>query len=182
MSFHTFQVFPDVPLIPQDLDHACWYASAQMLIQWRQDRTHSTEAAFSDPSEVPAAELAHLANDGLSFRENVHFATLLGLQPVPRMTPTEDTIFDWLQNYGPIWAAGKFVEYVRNTGKHGKLRKGGSWISSGHAVVITGISPEFGLNINDPWPPLEGDIYWQPFFLDSLVEWGDESNFLHFPY
>jgi hypothetical protein len=147
---------------------ACWYASAQMLIQWRRKRRQATEMAFADPSEVPELARAHVANNGLPVEQNVKLAKLLGLQPVPLMTPTEDAIYQWLRSYGPIWAAGKFGS-------------GASFF--GHVAVIVGISNE-GLQLNDPWPPNAGSRYktgfkWLTTLLD--VDWDFAPNFLHFP-
>jgi hypothetical protein len=161
-------LIPDVPLIPQDNSMACWYASAQMLIQWRRRRTRSTEAAFSDPAEAPPAVRLHQANNSLPKNSVVTFAKLLGLQPVPYMTPTDDAICQWLQLYGPIWTAGK---YVTANG------------SFGHAVVITGISPQ-GLCINDPWPVNVGSKYWKDsgWLTEMLSDISLQVNFLHFPY
>jgi len=46
---------------------ACWYASAQMLIRWRRNRTQSTEMAFSDPSEYLEAIKLYMANNDLQW-------------------------------------------------------------------------------------------------------------------
>jgi len=122
----------DVPLIPQSKNMACWYASAQMLIQWRRSRTRMCETAHPDPSEVPALQAAYIANNGLPFSRTIELAKDLGLRPVPPMTPTPAAIEGWLRQHGPLWFAGLFP--------------------SGHAVVITGITAKEIL-INDPWPP-----------------------------
>jgi hypothetical protein len=122
----------DVPLIPQTNDMACWYASAQMLIAWRRNRTRMKEKAHPDPSQVPQLAARVAANHGLPFSQTIEMARLLGLTPVPPMTPSPDAIAIWLAQYGPLWFAGLFP--------------------SGHAVVITGID-QTQIAINDPWPP-----------------------------
>ena len=43
---------PNMKLIPQDKDWSCWYASGQMLIEWRRQQTRRTEPAHPDPSQV----------------------------------------------------------------------------------------------------------------------------------
>src|SRR3974390_725062 len=126
---------PDVPLIAQTKNMACWYASAQMLIQWRRSRTLSTEVAHPDPSEVGTLEQAFIANDGLPVGRILELAKQLGLEDVPPMTPSPGAVASTLQRYGPIWFAG--------------------FHPSGHVVVITGISPT-DIAINDPWPVNQG--------------------------
>jgi hypothetical protein len=127
----------DVPLIPQSKDKACWYASAQMVIQWRRRRMRMTEASHPDPAEVPELQSVFAANDGLPFGRTIELAKDLGLVAVPPMTPGPWAIESWLRNYGPLWFAGLFP--------------------SGHAVVITGITAA-DIQINDPWPPNVGRV------------------------
>ena len=40
---------PGMTLIPQQLDWSCWYASAQMLIQWKQDSLQQCLADLVPP-------------------------------------------------------------------------------------------------------------------------------------
>lgn len=40
---------PDMTLIPQKLNMSCWYASAQMLIQWKQDQAQASLASLVPP-------------------------------------------------------------------------------------------------------------------------------------
>lgn len=125
----------NVPLIPQTQDKACWYASAQMLIEWRRMRTQMCEIAHPYPSQVPLLEATFAANHGLPFGRTIELAKDLGLTPVPPMTPTPVTLESLLRANGPLWFAGLFP--------------------SGHAVVITGITAGH-IQINDPWPPNVG--------------------------
>ena len=64
----------NVPLISQDQSLACWYACAQMLIQWRRESRRMTEAGMRDPSEVRSTAAIHRANHGVSYAENVRLA------------------------------------------------------------------------------------------------------------
>src|ERR1700688_4458131 len=41
-----FYEVPGMTLIPQKLTMSCWYASAQMLIQWRQDQVQQSIAGL----------------------------------------------------------------------------------------------------------------------------------------
>ena len=56
---------PNLQLIAQDKSMACWYASAQMVIQWRRSRTLQCEVKHPDPSEVPAYMRMYVNNDGI---------------------------------------------------------------------------------------------------------------------
>lgn len=132
----TYQI-PDVPLIPQALNMACWYASAKMLVAWRQNQVRACEFAHPDPSEVPTLEAGFVANDGLTTDKIVDLAKSLGLQAVSPMCPSPGTIATMLQTYGPLWFAGLHP--------------------SGHVVVITGICADV-IDINDPWPPNRGTV------------------------
>src|SRR5947209_272710 len=120
-------VVDNVPLIPQDLGMACWYASAQMLIQWRRNLTQSTEAAFADPSELDSTVALYKANNGIPFTQMIDFGQRLGLQAIPPSSPTMDAVAGWLQYYGPIWTAGLKVTPTA---------------SYGHVVVILGIADD----------------------------------------
>src|SRR5262249_41991891 len=64
MAVATYLI-PGVPLIPQDLGMACWYASTQMLIKWRRDQTQSTESDLPDPGELDETIKLYKANNGL---------------------------------------------------------------------------------------------------------------------
>lgn len=127
----------DVPLIPQALDMACWYASAQMLVAWRRNRNRMCEGAHPDPSNIPTLEATFVANDGLATSKIIDLAKQLGLQEVPPITPSPGAIATMLKQYGPLWFAGLHP--------------------SGHVVVITGINSD-SVVINDPWPPKQGTV------------------------
>jgi len=128
-------LIPDVPLIPQDNNMACWYASAQMLIAWRRNRTGTKEARHPDPSEIPAFAARVAAKGGLRFAQNVVLAKMLGLAAMPLVSPTPATVANWLFANGPLWLD--------------------CLVPSGHVVVVTGITDTEVL-VNDPWPPHVG--------------------------
>jgi ABC-type bacteriocin/lantibiotic exporter with double-glycine peptidase domain len=122
---------PDVPLVTQSKNMACWYASAQMLVQWRRSRLRQSERNHPDPSEVPALQAEFLSNDGLPTKKILELAKSLGLRDVAPSTPSPGAIASLLKQCGPLWFAGLHP--------------------SGHVVVITGITAD-DIEVNDPWP------------------------------
>jgi hypothetical protein len=149
---------------------ACWYASAQMVIQWRQNLTQSCEAAHPDPSNVPAAVATYKADNGLQFKDMIKFAGMLGLHPVPPQSPSPEAIYDWLYNYGPVWAAGQKVDGARKYG---------------HVFVIAGIMGD-QIYIHDPEPMNKGsklvkNIDWLRELLETSTHPDFVMNFMHFP-
>jgi hypothetical protein len=120
---------PSLQLIPQDRSMACWYASAQMVIQWRRTRTLLCEIKHPDPSEVPSYMQMHVNNDGIPWASIRKFARDLGLVPLPLMSPTSEALLGWLRLYGPIWADG--MKFITHAGREQAY---------GHVVVIGGIS------------------------------------------
>jgi len=116
---------PNLTLIPQDTTMACWFASAQMLIQWRRNQRQMTEGNLADPGEVPKYMRMHVNNDGIPWAQIRQFALDLGLVCLPLVSPTPQTMLTWLQDFGPLWADGTKVSGGR---------------SYGHVVVIGGIS------------------------------------------
>jgi hypothetical protein len=132
-------IVPKVPLIPQTLNMACWYASAQMLIQWRQEFTQSCEAGIVDPADDPPAVAKYKANNGIDDKFIVTLAADLGLVAIPPQSPTIDAIDLWLHSYGPLWING-----------------------SSHITVIAGVDASAGrLLIHDPWPVNSGKKEWR---------------------
>lgn len=164
-------VVPRVPLIPQDMQMSCWYASAQMLIQWRREKTQSTESGLPDPSEVDTAVDLYKADNGLAWTDMIAFARAMGLRNVPPMSPRLEAIAEWLHDYGPIWTAG-----------YKKPPVGSAY---GHVVVIVGVGPG-QLFIHDPEPMNQGTKAWRPqSWLATTLEVGVfpevAVNFLHCP-
>jgi hypothetical protein len=75
----------NVPLIPQTQNMACWYASAQMLIEWRRIRKQMCEIAHPYPSQVPQLESIFAANHGLPFGRTVELAKSRSKKKLSRM-------------------------------------------------------------------------------------------------
>jgi hypothetical protein len=162
-------VVPNVPLIPQTKNMACWYASAQMLVQWRRNKTMSTERAITDPSEDPASVKKWIANNGINDAFIMTLVADLGLQAVPPLCPTSSAIESWLRNYGPLWVNG-----------------------TSHITVIAGVDTGTEqVYVNDPWPPNVGKQEWRGMAwlmgigstagVDSLDPSTDSGVFLHCP-
>ncbi|HZT31386.1 MAG TPA: papain-like cysteine protease family protein [Bryobacteraceae bacterium] len=161
---------PNVNLIPQDNNNACWYASAMMVVNWRRNAEQQSRMDLLSPSEVPQIEAVHRANNGLLWAEMRRFAAQLGLTPLPLMTPTPETLVTWLRTYGPIWTDGVPVD------------SNGTIVGTGHVVVLAGIRPasggseHFELLIYDPWPPNQGDVRWRPASHLAIIESGVADN------
>ena len=146
-------IVQNMTLIPQDQTNACWFAATQMVVQWRRNKTQSTEMGLRDPSEVPAAVTAHRANNGLLWASMRRYAQMIGLKPLPLVSPSPELIASWLQWYGPIWTDGVPVDAVGNIS------------GTGHVVVISGIRNRYSsteIQIHDPWPPNRGNVSWRP--------------------
>jgi ABC-type bacteriocin/lantibiotic exporter with double-glycine peptidase domain len=132
---------PGIHLIPQKKNMACWYASAQMLIQWKRHRINATLANHPDPSQSSVTHLWEVGNSGVTNPQIVELAQILGLRIIPPMTPTLGYIRKLLETYGPLWTTGKT-----------------------HIIVIGGVDEHNAkLLIFDPWPPHKGRIEWRRF-------------------
>ncbi len=111
---------PNMKLIPQDKTMSCWYASGMMLIKWRRRSRQMTEQAHPDPSQVAKWQSLYKDNTGITNAKIMNFARDLGLKAVPPMSPTVDTILNWLRTYGPLWVNGKYhitvIAGIRDTG------------------------------------------------------------------
>lgn len=133
---------PGMKLIPQTMQMSCWYASAQMLIQWRRNMTQQCEAGIIDPSEDPTLKIWKASDNGISDGQILTLAKQLGLELVPPMSPTLEALESWLRNYGPLWTNG-----------------------STHITVIAGIQDLMVL-VYDPAPVNIGKVGWR-----GLTDW-----------
>ena len=115
-----YYVVTDVPHVHQDKEMSCWFASAQMLIQWKRNRRRMSDN-HPDPSESPKWSKLYSDNTGITNDKIVAFARDMGFKHVPPMSPHPSAILGWLMSYGPLWVNG-----VR------------------HITVITGIRGETG--------------------------------------
>ncbi len=139
-----FYEVPNVTLIPQKLNMSCWYASAQMLIQWRQDQAQQSLGWLVPPNLDAECVKIRDGNAGIQNPQIVPMAKRLGLRAVPPMSPSLDALEGWLRNYGPLWVNGKT-----------------------HIVVIAGINTQtMMVKVYDPGPVNVGKIEWR-----SLVTW-----------
>ena len=159
---------PNMVLIPQDQTNACWYASTQMVIQWRRERTQSCESGLLDPSEVPAAVAVYKANNGIAWAVMQRYAKMIGLVSLPLQSPMPELVESWLATYGPIWTDGVPVDAT------------GQPAGTGHVVVLSGIRTENNkteLRIHDPWPPNVGNVSWRPYeHLGGILSDGANPN------
>jgi len=126
----TFEV-PGVTLFVQDQNMACWFASAMMVLNWK-ERYRPGKALQSSAIDRETINL-YKANEGIKNPQIIPLAKRLGLIPVPPMSPTIDGLAGWLKTYGPLWTNGKK-----------------------HIVVIAGIRKtarsEYEVKVYDPWP------------------------------
>lgn len=138
-------VVDKLTLIPQKLKNSCWYASAQMLINWRQEVSQSSSGDLIDPSLDADCRKIRDDNNGLLNPQILAMAKRLGLESVPPMSPTPAAIEGWLRAYGPLWVNGKK-----------------------HIVVIGGINGNAStggeVKIYNPSPIDVGRKEWLPFF------------------
>jgi len=132
---------PEMELIEQDQNMACWYASATMLLTWKYRKLISGYVAPTDDETI---EL-YKANNGVQNAQIVPLAKRLGLKAIPPMSPTVEALRGWLFNYGPLWTNGV-----------------------SHIVVIAGICGDekwgYSVKVYDPWPG--NGIEWR-----SLMGW-----------
>jgi ABC-type bacteriocin/lantibiotic exporter with double-glycine peptidase domain len=117
-------------LINQTQTMSCWYASAQMLIKWRQDKAMQSLGWLVPPDLDAECVKIRDSNVGLFNPQVVQMAKRLGLRAVPPMSPTLEALEQWLRLYGPLWVNGK-----------------------SHIVVIAGIDTEMmTVKVYDPDP------------------------------
>lgn len=136
-----YYVVPGMTLIPQKLNMSCWYASAEMLIQWRMDKTQQSLAWLIPPEYDAECARIRDSNGGIQNPAIVPMAKRLGLKAVPPLSPMIGTIEDWLRTYGPLWVNGK-----------------------NHIVVIAGVNTAANLvKVYDPWPPNVGGVDWRDY-------------------
>jgi Papain-like cysteine protease AvrRpt2 len=124
-------IVPNMKLIKQTTKMGCWYASAQMLVQWKRNKNKATSMDLLDPSEDLASKKLMEVNAGMLNPEIKLFALRLGLKTIPPMSPSPSAIKSWLFSYGPLWVNGKT-----------------------HIVVIAGIRNEDSATevlVYDPW-------------------------------
>ena len=110
-----------VPQIRQENSMSCWHAAARMLYAYKR-------RASIDP--LPST---YANNTGISTAQFISLARSVGLQTAPQVNQTYTWAFidNLLRLYGPIWAAGR-------------------WNGFPHIIVITGVTADGTLYVNDP--------------------------------
>ena len=139
-----YYAVPNMKLIPQDKNMSCWFASGQMLIQWRWRTSKACEAPHPDPSLVKRWSTLYDNNPGISNSQIADFANDLGLTMLPRMTPSPSYVKNLLQTHGPLWVNGR-----------------------SHITVIAGIrSAGAGVEVlvYDPGKPEKPNGAWHDFY------------------
>lgn len=135
-------VVPNMTLIPQQMGMSCWYASMQMLIKWKEETAQKSFAHLISPEFDSECIKVRDANNGVLNPQILKLAQRVGLNHVPPMSPTPETIEGWFKDYGPLWVNG---------------RK--------HIVVLAGIMsfPSLGYQVlvYDPWPVNTGKVEWR---------------------
>jgi ABC-type bacteriocin/lantibiotic exporter with double-glycine peptidase domain len=138
---------PGMTLIPQTKTMSCWYASAQMLVKWRQDKDQQSQAWLVPPDLDAECALLRDVNSGIQNPQILQMAKRIGLKAVPPMSPTPEGLLSMLTTYGPLWVNGKT-----------------------HIVVIAGIDTNAKqVKVYDPWPG--NGIGWR-----SLAGWYVSGN------
>lgn len=157
-------------LIPQTQTMSCWYASAQMLINWKMEQRQQSMTGLIPPELDAECAKIRDANGGLQNPQIVKMATRLGLEAIPPMSPTPAALEGWLSHYGPLWVNGKT-----------------------HIVVIAGICNDsvsgYRVKVYDPSPVNVGGISWRglsTWYIGGNVDSRDtgadvETVFLHVP-
>lgn len=136
----TYYEVPGVQLIQQDKTMACWFASAMMLINWKERNRPSAGMACQGIDKDTLA--LYKANDGIGNAQILSLARRLGLVAIPPQTPSVEGLLTWLKHCGPLWTNGV-----------------------SHIVVIAGVKSAAAgrclLKVYDPWPRVP--VQWRDF-------------------
>ena len=133
-----FDVWNEVPLVPQLTGMSCWAAAAAMVVGWR-DRVPV------EPQEVAAGVGRWSAyQDGLVPEDLEHLARAWGLVVEPPIDWDVEQLRERLEQQGPLWM--------------------GEASPGLHSIVVTGVygdgSPQRSFaRVNDPWPVGRGERY-----------------------
>jgi N-acetylmuramoyl-L-alanine amidase len=133
-----FDVWHEVPLVPQLTGMSCWAAAAAMLVGWR-------DCLDVRPEDV-AAGLGRwdAYRDGLVPRDVVALARAFGLVIEPARSYGTRELFALLERVGPLWVgeAVPGLHVVVVAGMHGDGTPEGTWV-----------------RVADPWPIGKGERY-----------------------
>ncbi|HSU14311.1 DUF2272 domain-containing protein [Longimicrobium sp.] len=137
-----FDVWNEVPLVPQLTGMSCWAAAAAMIIGWR-------DRILVDPPQVArgAGSWQSYAG-GLRPGDVQSLARAWGLVEEHRETWTPEALRRVLQRHGPVWLgeASPGLHSVVVAGMHGDGTADGTWV-----------------RVNDPWPIGRGERYTLPW-------------------
>ena len=148
-----YYVVPGMRLIPQDKTMSCWFASAQMIIEWRRWSGKGGLALFrADPSQIAEWKKLYTDNAGMSNSKILAFARDLSLGTIPPMSPSVGALKGWLMRYGPLWVNG-----VRHITVIAGIR---DWMGEVQVLVFDPARPQ---NTSGDWRSLSlwyaGDIW-----------------------
>jgi hypothetical protein len=133
-----FDVWNEVPLVPQLTGMSCWAAAAAMVVGWR-------DRMLVDPQAV-----ANGAGGWEAYRDGLHpddisdLARAWGLVIEPSLPRTVEGVRSLLERIGPLWVgeASPGLHSIVVTGAHGDGTEEGTFV-----------------RINDPWPIGRGERY-----------------------
>jgi len=133
-----FDVWNEVPLVPQLTGMSCWAAAAAMIVGWRDRLAVRPDEVATGSGRWGAYEEGLLPTDVESLAATFH----LELEP-PRAWDVE-TLRRRLEEVGPLWL--------------------GEASPGLHSIVVTGIFGDGSddgtfVRINDPWPVGRGERY-----------------------
>ena len=128
-----YYVVPNMKLIPQDKTMSCWFASGQMLIQWRSQMTRTSEASHPDPSLLTKWSKLYDNNPGISNAQIANFANDLGLSMVGPVTPSPSYVQDLLRQNGPLWVNGNFAHHGYSRHPNRRCRNRGAGVRPSQA-------------------------------------------------
>jgi hypothetical protein len=137
-----FDVWNEVPLVPQLTGMSCWAAAAAMIIGWR-------DRVVVDPPRVARGAGSWQAYAGGLHPADVQsLARAWGLVEERRETWTPEALRRVLQRHGPVWLgeASPGLHSIVVAGMHGDGTPDGTWV-----------------RINDPWPIGRGERYTLPW-------------------
>ncbi|HEU4561514.1 MAG TPA: DUF2272 domain-containing protein [Longimicrobium sp.] len=137
-----FDVWNEVPLVPQLTGMSCWAAAAAMIVGWR-------DRMAADPRQVAAGSGSWQAYAGGLRPADVHtLAKAWGLTEERRERWTVDALRQVLERHGPVWLgeASPGLHSIVVVGMHGDGTPDGTWV-----------------RVNDPWPVGRGERYTLPW-------------------
>lgn len=137
-----FDVWNEVPLVPQLTGMSCWAAAAAMVVGWR-------DRIAADPRQVAEGAGSWQAYaGGLRPADVGTLARAWGLVEERRDTWTVEALRDVLRRHGPVWLgeASPGLHSIVVVGMHGDGTPDGTWV-----------------RVNDPWPVGRGERYTLPW-------------------